>query len=64
MPDHGPATRVCFVSPLLIVGSFFRSAKKARGCDERLLFRGFLIIKFRGDQALLQPGVETTEHRL
>jgi adenosylcobyric acid synthase len=31
---------------------------------ERALFKGFLINKFRGDQGLLQPGVEMMEHRL
>jgi len=32
--------------------------------SERELFNGFLINKFRGDQSLLQPGVEAMERRL
>ena len=32
--------------------------------DERELFKGFLINKFRGDRGLLQPGVEIMERRL
>ncbi len=32
--------------------------------DERELFKGFLINKFRGDRSLLQPGVEIMERRL
>ncbi len=32
--------------------------------DERKLIRGFIINKFRGDQALLQPGVKMAEHRM
>jgi adenosylcobyric acid synthase len=32
--------------------------------SERELFKGFLINKFRGDQNLLQPGVEAIERRL
>lgn len=32
--------------------------------DERALFKGFLINKFRGDMTLLQPGVEMIESRL
>jgi adenosylcobyric acid synthase len=32
--------------------------------SERELFKGFLINKFRGDQSLLQPGVEAMERRL
>ena len=31
---------------------------------ERALFKGFVINKFRGDQSLLQPGVEMIEQRL
>ena len=31
---------------------------------ERELFKGFVINKFRGDQSLLQPGVEMIEQRL
>ena len=32
--------------------------------DERELIKGFVINKFRGDKALLQPGIEMMEHRL
>jgi adenosylcobyric acid synthase len=32
--------------------------------DERQLFKGFLINKFRGDQSLLQPGIEMIQRRI
>jgi adenosylcobyric acid synthase len=32
--------------------------------SDRALFKGFVINKFRGDQSLLQPGVEMIERRL
>lgn len=32
--------------------------------DERALFKGFVINKFRGDESLLRPGVEMIEQRL
>jgi cobyric acid synthase len=39
-------------------------AVKLTDCEERALWRGFVISKFRGDISLLEPGVETIARRL